>query len=139
MIRVGIIGYGYWGPRIARNFHGLNGCELSLICDKSPEALRRAKRAFPEVAVTSDVTEVLSSTEIDAIAVITPVWTHFELARAALQNGKHIFVEKPFTSKVTEAEELIELAMQKRRTVMVDHTFLFTGAVKKIRELIDAG
>lgn len=139
MIRVGIIGYGYWGPRIARNFHGLNGCELSLICDKSTEALRRAKRAFPEVAVTSNVTEVLSSTEIDAIAVITPVWTHYELAKAALQNGKHIFVEKPFTSRVTEAEELIELAMQKRRTIMVDHTFLFTGAVKKIRELIDAG
>jgi predicted dehydrogenase len=139
MIRVGIIGYGYWGPRIARNFHGLNGCELSLICDKSAESLRRAKQAFPDVAVTSDAKEVLNSPQIDAVAVITPVWTHFELAKAALQNGKHVFVEKPFTSTVAQAEELIELGIQKKRTIMVDHTFLFTGAVKKIRELIDAG
>src|ERR1051326_599460 len=138
MIRVGIIGYGYWGPRIARNFHGLNGCELSLICDKSTETLRRARQAFPDVAVTSDANEVLSSPQIDAVAVITPVWTHFELAKAALQNGKHVFVEKPFTSTVAQAEELIELGIQKKRTIMVDHTFLFTGAVKKIRELIDA-
>jgi predicted dehydrogenase len=139
MIRVGIIGYGYWGPRIARNFHGLNGCELSVICDKSPESLRRAKQAFPEVSVTCDLEEVLSSPCIDAVAVITPVWTHFELAKAALENGKHVFVEKPFTSTAAQAEELIELAARKRRIIMVDHTFLFTGAVRKIRELVDEG
>lgn len=139
MIRVGIIGYGYWGPRIARNFHGLNGCELSLICDKSVESLKRVKQAHPGVAVTCDADEVLCSPQIDAVAVITPVWTHFELAKKALENGKHVFVEKPFTSTVAQAEELIDLAARKHLQIMVDHTFLFTGAVKKIRQLIDSG
>jgi predicted dehydrogenase len=139
MIRVGIIGYGYWGPHIARNFRGLNGCEVSVICDKSAESLRRAKQDNPNVSVTCDANEVLCSPHIDAVAVITPVWTHFELAKTALQNGKHVFVEKPFTATVAQAEELIGLASQKRLQIMVDHTFLFTGAVKKIRQLIDAG
>jgi predicted dehydrogenase len=139
MIRVGIIGYGYWGPQISRNFYGLNGCELSVICDKSAESLRRAKRAFPGVSVTCDAKEVLCSPHIDAVAVITPVWTHFELAKTALQNGKHVFVEKPFTATVAQAQELIDLAARKHLQIMVDHTFLFTGAVKKIRQLIDAG
>jgi len=139
MIRVGIIGYGYWGPRIARNFQGLNGCELAVICDKNPETLRRAKKAHPGVTVTCDLAEVICSPDIDAVAVITPVWTHFELAKAALENGKHVFVEKPFTSTVAQAEELIELAARKRLTIMVDHTFLFTGAVRKLRQLIDEG
>jgi predicted dehydrogenase len=139
MIRIGIIGYGYWGPRIARNFHGLQGCELSMICDKSTESLRRAQKAHPGVSVTTDANDVLCSPQIDAVAVITPVWTHFELAKAALENGKHVFVEKPFTSTVAQAETLIELAERKHLQIMVDHTFLFTGAVKKIRELICAG
>ena len=95
--------------------------------------LRRAGNAFPGVSVTSDLKEVLGSPCIDAVAVITPVWTHFELAKAALENGKHVFVEKPFTSTAAQAEELIELAARKNLQIMVDHTFLFTGAVKKIR------
>jgi predicted dehydrogenase len=139
MIRVGIIGYGYWGPRIARNFQGLNGCELSLICDQSEQSLRRARQAHPGVAVTCNAADVLCSPLIDAVAVVTPVWTHYELARTALENGKHVFVEKPFTSTVSQGEELIEIASRKNLYIMVDHTFLFTGAVKKIRELIDAG
>lgn len=139
MIRVGIIGYGYWGPRVARNFHGLSGCELSVICDRSAESLRRAKQAHPGVSVECDAKQVLCSPHIDAVAVITPVWTHFELAKSALQNGKHVFVEKPFTSTVAQAEELIDLAARKHLQIMVDHTFLFTGAVKKIRQLIDTG
>lgn len=139
MIRVGIIGYGYWGPRIARNFHSANGCEVTVICDKSPDTLRRAKQAFPGIAVTTEVSDVMSSPDIDAVAVITPVWTHFGLAKAALENGKHVFVEKPFTATTAQAEELIELASRKNLKIMVDHTFLFTGAVKKIRELIDEG
>ena len=139
MVRIGLIGYGYWGPRIARNFHGLNGCELAVICDKSCASLQRAKQAHPDVPVTTDFAEVLRSPDIDAVAVITPVWTHFELTKTALQNGKHVFVEKPFTSTVAQAEELIELAAQKHLNIMVDHTFLFTGAVRKIRDLIDEG
>src|SRR5689334_9141921 len=139
MIRIGIIGYGYWGPRIARNFHGVPECELAVISDKNPDMLRRAGQAFPNVSVTSDLKNVLTSQCIDAVCVITPVWTHFELTKAALEHGKHVFVEKPFTTTVAEAEELIELAARKNVQIMVDHTFLFTGAVKKIRALIDEG
>jgi predicted dehydrogenase len=139
MIRVGVIGYGYWGPVVARNFHSANGCELAAICDKSASALGRARKAFPGVHMTSDIAEVTSASSIDAVAVITPVWTHFEFAKAALENGKHVFVEKPFTSTSAQAEELIELAARKGLQIMVDHTFLFTGAVKKIRQLIDEG
>jgi predicted dehydrogenase len=139
MIRVGIIGYGYWGPQIARNFHSIDDCEVSVICDKNPVAQRRIQRAYPNVHTTCDVSEVVCSPHIDAVAVITPVWTHFELAKTALENGKHVFVEKPFTSTASQAEELIELAATKNLTIMVDHTFLFTGAVRKIRQLINDG
>ncbi len=139
MIRVGIIGYGYWGPQIARNFHAADDCEVAVICDQNPAVHRRIQRAYPEVQVTSDASEVLRSPQIDAVAVITPVWTHFELAKAGLENGKHVFVEKPFTSTSAQAEELIELAAKKHLTIMVDHTFLFTGAVKKIGQLIEDG
>jgi predicted dehydrogenase len=89
--------------------------------------------------VTADASEVISSTEIDAVAIITPVWTHFELAKAALENGKHVFVEKPFTSDSAQAEELINLAAVKNLKIMVDHTFLFTGAVRKIKQLLQEG
>jgi len=139
MIRVGIIGFGYWGPQIARNFHAADDCEVQVICDQNPAVHRRIQRAYPDVQVTSDASEVLRSPQIDAVAVITPVWTHFELAKAALENGKHVFVEKPFTSSSAQAEELIELAAKKHLTIMVDHTFLFTGAVKKIGQLIEDG
>src|SRR5947199_1309023 len=139
MIRVGVIGYGYWGPRIARNFHDLDDCELALISDQRPDALRRARQTYPHVQVTLDASEAITSPTVDAVAVVTPVWTHFELAKAALENGKHVFVEKPFTCSVEQAEELIELADRKNLQIMVDHTFLFTGAVKKIRQLVDEG
>jgi predicted dehydrogenase len=137
MIRVGVIGYGYWGPNIVRNLHGLDSTRVEMVCDKSPSALARVRKAYPGIATTSNCEEVLRSPQIDAVAVITPVWTHYELAKTALENGKHVFVEKPFTASATQAEELIELAARKKLTIMVDHTFLFTGAVRKIRELIE--
>ena len=139
MMRVGVIGYGYWGPNIVRNFRGLDDIHVEVVCDKRAESLKKVKQAFPEVNVSSDAAEVLSSPAIDAVAIVTPVWTHYELAKAALENGKHVFVEKPFTASVAQAEELIELAERKHLTIMVDHTFLFTGAVRKIRQLIDDG
>lgn len=139
MMRFGVIGYGYWGPNIVRNLRVLDSCELVGICDKSSTALRRAQQAYPGLRVTTDSSELLSSPEIDAIAVITPVWTHYELAKAALENGKHVFVEKPFTCTSRQAETLIELAERKHLKIMVDHTFLFTGAVRKIRQLVDEG
>ena len=138
-LRMGVIGYGYWGPNIVRNLHALESCDLSMICDRSAAALKRAQRTYPGVALTTDCNDILQSPDIDAVAVITPVWTHFELAKAALENGKHVFVEKPFTSTPQQAEELIELAERKNLKIMVDHTFLFSGAVRKIRDIVDAG
>src|SRR5260370_6000328 len=139
MIRVGVIGYGYWGPNIVRNLHGLDSTRVEMVCDKSPAALARVRKTYPGVATTSDCGELLRSPQIDAVAVITPVWTHYELAKTALENGKHVLVEKPFTCTSRQAETLIELAERKHLKIMVDHTFLFTGAVRKIRQLVDEG
>src|SRR5256712_3094137 len=139
MIRIGVIGYGYWGPNIARNLRALEGCQVAAICDQSPAALKRANQSYPDLPVTTKPSELLTSPQVDAVAVVTPVCTHFELAKAALENGKHVFVEKPFTSTTRQADELIELAERKNLRIMVDHTFLFTGAVRKIRQLIDEG
>ena len=139
LVRVGVFGYGYWGPNVVRNLHALENCQVVTICDKNPAALKRAGRVYPGVSLTTDFSEIVTSPQIDTVAVVTPVWTHFELAKTALLNGKHVFVEKPFTSTPQQAEELIELAERKRLKIMVDHTFLFSGAVRKIRELVDSG
>jgi predicted dehydrogenase len=139
MIRIGVIGYGYWGPNIVRNFHTHEGAEVSMVCDKNPKTQERLRKAHPSMAFSTDENEILKSPSIDLVAVVTPVWTHYELAKKALENGKHVFVEKPFTCSVAQAEELVELADKKNLKIMVDHTFLFTGAVKKIRQLIDEG
>ena len=103
-IRVGVIGYGYWGPNIVRNLNGLECLDAEMVCDKSQSALARARKAHPSIRTVSDPDEILRSPEIDAIAVVTPVWTHYELAKKALENGKHGFVEKPFTSNSAQAE-----------------------------------
>ena len=139
MLKFGVIGYGYWGPNIVRNLRAIDGCQVVGVCDQSPAARKRAQAANPDIPVYSSHGELVESPDVDAIAVITPVWTHHELAKAALENGKHVFVEKPFTSNVAQAEELINLAEQKNLKIMVDHTFLFTGAVRKIRRLLDEG
>ena len=138
-VRIGVIGYGYWGPNIVRNLVGLEGCEVVTVCDRNPKALAKVQRTYPAIRVTTEAAEVIADPGIDAVAIITPVWTHYELAKAALEQGKHVFVEKPFTSTSAQAEELIELAERRSLRIMVDHTFLFTGAVRKIRELVDAG
>jgi len=138
-MKFGVVGYGYWGPNIVRNLMSLEGSQVIAIAEIGAHARARAQKAYPGVIVTSDASELIRSTEIDAIAVVSPVWTHYELTKAALENGKHVFVEKPFTSTSAQGEELIDLAARKGLKVMVDHTFLFTGAVKKIKELIDAG
>jgi len=122
-----------------RNLHGLESTQVEMICDKSPGARARAKKAYPGIKTVSDPNELLTSPQVDAVAVITPVWTHYELAKKALENGKHVFVEKPFTSSVAHANELIDIAARRKLIIMVDHTFLFTGVVRKIRELIEGG
>ena len=135
----GVIGYGYWGPNIVRNLMSLDGSEVRAIAEINPAAQARARKAYPGVTITPSAIEVISSPQIDAIAIVSPVWTHYELTKAALENGKHVFVEKPFTSTSAQGEELINLAQQKNLKIMVDHTFLFTGAVKRIGQLMNEG
>ncbi len=135
----GVIGYGYWGPNVVRNLTGLEDCQVVSIAELNEKARQRAQKAYPGIHVTADTREVISSPNIDAIAIITPVWTHYELAKAALENGKHVFVEKPFTSTTEQGERLIDLALKNNLKIMVDHTFLFTGAVKKISQLLHEG
>jgi predicted dehydrogenase len=139
MLNIGVIGYGYWGPNIVRNFSSVDGAKVISVCDANDGARKRAKKAHPLVEVTSDYGEIVKSSQIDLVAVVTPVSTHFHLAKEALENGKHVFVEKPFTASVAQAEELINLAEKKGRKIMVDHTFIFTGAVRKMKELIEGG
>jgi predicted dehydrogenase len=138
-VNFGVIGYGYWGPNVVRNLAALEDSCVLAIAEVSASARSRAQKAYPGVVVTANASELLASTEIDAIAVVTPVWTHYQLVKAALENGKHVFVEKPFTSNTAQGEELINLAEQKNLKIMVDHTFLFTGAVKKISQLVSEG
>jgi predicted dehydrogenase len=133
----GVIGYGYWGPNVVRNLAALEGSRVVSIADMNPGARGRAQRTYPTVHVAADARDVIESTEVDAIAIVTPVWTHYDLAKASLENGKHVFVEKPFTSTVRQGEDLIDIASRKNLKIMVDHTFLFTGAVKKIFQLLE--
>lgn len=139
MINVGIIGYGYWGPNVARNFHSCPGVKLVGVSDLNKRRLDLAKNHFPFLRGYEDPQDLIRSEEIGVVAVVTPVNTHYELAREALENGKHVFVEKPFTSTRGQAEGLINLAAKKKLKIMVDHTFLFTGAVRKMKEVIDSG
>jgi predicted dehydrogenase len=138
-VNFGVIGYGYWGPNVVRNLANLEGSQVLAIAEMNPSARLRAQKAYPGMNVVTDAADLIKSPDIDAVAVITPVWTHYELAKAALENGKHVFVEKPFTSTTAQGEELIEIAVRKNLKIMVDHTFLFTGAVKKICQLLDEG
>ena len=135
----GVIGYGYWGPNVVRNLTNLEGSRVISIADFDASARQRALKAHPSVHVTASPDEVVTSTKIDAVAIVSPVWTHYEMAKAALMNGKHVFVEKPFTINYAQGEELVELAEKRNLKIMVDHTFLFTGAVRKMKEMIDDG
>jgi predicted dehydrogenase len=139
MIRIGVIGCGYWGPNLVRNFVKNRDCELDIVADLQPERLDSLGRLYPAVKRTGDAMEVLGDPTLDAVAIATPVATHFDLAREALQNGKHVLVTKPMTRTVAEAEKLVELADKTGRVLLVDHTFIFSGPVRKIRELISAG
>ena len=139
MIKVGVIGYGYWGPNVARNFYSCQGVKLTVVSDISEKRLALAKSHYPFIQDFKNAADLVRSKDVDVVAVVTPVFTHYGLAREALNQGKHVFVEKPFTSTKAQAEELIDLAAQKGLKIMVDHTFLFTGAVRKIKQIIDSG
>ena len=137
MIRVGVIGYGYWGPNLVRNFSTVEGSQVDMVCDMNQQALKKAQRVHPGIKVTTDSNELIKNPNIDAVAIATPVFTHYELEKKVLEEGKNVFVEKPFTYTSAEGEELVELAEKKNLKIMVDHTFLYTGAVRKIKQLVD--
>jgi predicted dehydrogenase len=138
-IKVGVIGCGYWGPNLLRNIAENDGAELRWICDLDLKRATAMGRRYPAARVTADLNELLTDPALDAVIIATPVGTHFDFARAALEAGKHILVEKPLTASVTEAEQLIELAARRDLALMVDHTFVYTGAVRKIKEIVDSG
>src|SRR5262249_23995238 len=136
---IGVIGCGYWGPNLLRNFAENEAALLRWICDTDEERLNAMARRYPGAQTTTDYQEILLDTSLDAVAVVTPVATHFQIAKEALLAGKHVLVEKPLTATVREAEELIELAQRNARTLMVDHTFVYTGAVRKMKEILQSG
>lgn len=139
MIKIGIIGFGYWGPNLVRNFAGIDNCVIKKVADKRKERLNLLQKSNPSIEGVSSAESVLTDPEIDAIVIATPVYTHFELAKKSLEEGKHILVEKPMTSNSEQALKLIELASSRQKVLMVDHTFLYTGAVQRIKELIESG
>jgi predicted dehydrogenase len=138
-ISIGVVGCGYWGPNLMRNFAENEGAQLRWICDLDERRLSAMGRRYPAAQTTSDYVELLADPQLDAIAVVTPVATHFQIAKQALSAGKHVLVEKPLTSTAREAEELIDLAGRNGRTLMVDHTFVYTGAVRKMKEILAGG
>lgn len=136
---IGVIGSGYWGPNLLRNFAENESARLRWICDLDEKRLSAMGRRYPATSTTRDYQELISDPDLDAIAVVTPVATHFQIAKDALRAGKHVLVEKPLTATAREAEELIELAERNRLTLMVDHTFVYTGAVRKMKEILTNG
>jgi predicted dehydrogenase len=137
-INIGVVGYGYWGPNIVRNLQGIRGAQVVTICDKRRSIFKKIYELYPSIRLCDDYHDVTSAADIDAVAIITPVFTHFKIAIDALKHGKHVFVEKPFTASVRDAEELVKIADKKKLRIMVDHTYLFTGAVKKIKQMVDS-
>jgi len=136
MTGIGVIGYGYWGPNLVRNFFDIPSVDLRWVCDLQTERLARLRTRYPSVEITEDMTDVLNDPKVDAVAIATPVSTHFDLAMKCLRAGKSVFVEKPITATSEQARRLIEEADRRGLVVGVDHTFIHTGAVKKLRDVI---
>ena len=139
MLKIGIIGCGYWGPNLIRDFSEIDEVEITALCDSSLDKLSRFKKKFPNAQTSTSSEELFNSKNIDAIVVATPASTHYRLAKQALMHGKHVLVEKPMTHNVDEAEELIDLSKKQKRVLMVGHTFEFNPAVIRIKELIAQG
>jgi predicted dehydrogenase len=138
MVRIGVVGYGYWGPNLVRNFAETPGAEIAAVADLDTNKLATVKRRFPAVHTTTNFNDLLSDASIDAVAIATPVNTHYELAMAALKAGKHVWVEKPMTETFEQAQRLVEEAERRGKVLHVDHTFIYTGAVQKMAEIIKA-
>ena len=138
-IKVGVVGAGYWGPNIIRNFNQIPACEMAVCCDKDEKRLAHMSRLYPNLKITTNYDDIITDPTIDAVAVCTHVSAHYPLAKKALKSGKHVLVEKPLTAKVEEAEELVELAKKNGKVLMVDHTFEYTAGVNKMKEIIESG
>lgn len=139
IIKAGVVGCGYWGPNLIRNLRQSPDCHLKVICDASEQRLRHMQRLHPDVATTSNFEDLLKDPELDAVIVATPVRFHFDMAKACLNAGKHVFIEKPMARTVAEGEELVALADRQGLVIMVGHTFLFSPAVRRMKEIIDSG
>lgn len=139
MVRVGVIGYGYWGPNLVRNFETCPDTEIICVADQRQERLDLVARQYRGIEVTTDAKELITNDGIDAVAIATPVNTHYSLALEAIEAGKHVFIEKPMTETAEQAQHLLDEASKRGLTVMVDHTFIYTDSVKKIREMVDNG
>jgi predicted dehydrogenase len=139
MLNVGLIGYGYWGPNLARNLAEADGVRLAAVADSRPDRRKAAERRHPGIATCEGASSLIARADVEAVVIATPLSTHYTLASEALEAGKHVLVEKPLTASRAEAEALGLLAERQRLCVMVDHTFVYNGAVRKIRSLIDAG
>ena len=136
-LKIAVIGYGYWGPNLVRNFTNLENCTVSHVVDELPGRLAKVKKLYPAINTTSFLNPILENPEIDCIVIATPVSTHYDLAKKALEHNKHVLVEKPMTNSVKSAQKLIELSKKKKKVLMVDHTYLYTGAIQKIKKIID--
>jgi predicted dehydrogenase len=136
---VALVGYGYWGPNLLRNYMELPETTVKWVCDQRPEAVQKARTRYPSVAATTDLDEVLADAAVDAVLIATPVSTHFPIANAALEAAKHVFVEKPLTADTAQACELVGSAANKGLTLMVGHTFVFSPPVRRVKEIIDTG
>lgn len=139
MLKIGVIGYGYWGPNLVRNFAETPNVQVTMVADSKATQLARLKSRYPAIETVSDAQELIQSQNVDAVVIATPVVSHFPLAMMALQAGKHVFVEKPIAASSEEAKTLIEEAQKRNLTLMVDHTFVYTGAVRKIAEMVKSG
>jgi predicted dehydrogenase len=139
VLGIGVIGCGYWGPNLIRNFSNLKTCRVIACADLLEERLNHMKQLYPSLRTTTNFREIIKDPEIDAVVIATPVSSHFRIAREALDAGKHVFVEKPLAQSVDEGRRLVEVARDKKRTLMVGHTFVYTAAVNKIKDLVWSG
>jgi len=138
-MHIGIIGVGYWGPNLFRNFSDLDDAQVVACADISEDRLGKVVKRYPSVKCTTNYEDILKDRDVDAVVIATPVSTHYPIAKAALEHGKHVMIEKPLTDSAESALVLVELARNVNRILMVDHTFIYTSAVRKIRELLDSG
>ena len=138
-INVGVVGCGYWGPNLIRNFNALPDCKVRYVCDKDEKRLAHMKQLYPSVETTRDFDKMIADKEVDAVVVATPVHLHYELAKKALQAGKHAFVEKPMTQTSEQGNELVQIAAKKKLTLMVGHTFIYSAPVRRIKEIVASG